>query len=298
MLNRLEMLRIFTVVAEAKSFKESATRLGMSPQKITRIIQELETITGEVLFHRNTRSIQITEYGENFLKQVKTVVNDFDHLFTEKPKESDLAGTVKITVSGTLARRHLMQVMKPFMKKYPEILIDIKATDAISDIVEEKIDIGIRVGLLSKDSRLIAKTIKKIDFKIVGSPALIKKYGVPKSIKDLHEMPTTHIMNGNTGRPWTWNLNGEDFTPANCVFCTNDSEVELDAVLSGVGFSQMGTMLIAPYLKSGKLVEVMKDFSTDSWDLYVYRPQRNPVPKRIRLVFDHIVSTLSKALET
>lgn len=298
MQNRLEMIRIFSVVAEMESFKESATRLGMSPQKITRIIQELELITGEVLFHRNTRSIQITDFGKSFLEKVRGVVNDFDGLFDEqKPKVSDLAGTVRITVSGTFARKFLMPVMKPFLKKHPEILIEILASDAISDIVEEKVDIGIRGGLI-KDSRLIVKTVGMMHFYIVGSPALIKKVGKPKSIKDLHEMPTTHLVNVNTGRTWQWNLNGQDFIPAKPAFATNDPEVELDAVLSGTGFSQMGGPLIEPFLKSGKLIKVMEDFTTDSWNLYVYRPQRNPVPKRVRLVFDHIVESLGNTLET
>lgn len=298
MQNRLEMIRVFSVVAEMESFKESATRLGMSPQKITRIIQELELITGEVLFHRNTRSIQITDFGKIFLEKAKVVVNDFDGLFDEqKPKVSELAGTVRITVSGTFARKYLMPALKPFLKKYPEILIEIISSDALSDIVEEKIDIGIRGGLI-KDSRLIVKTIGMMDFYIVGSPALIKKVGRPKSIKDLHEMPTTHLVNVNNGRPWQWNLNGEDFVPANPAFATNDAEIELDAVLSGIGFSQTGGPLIVPYLKSGKLVKVMEDFTTDSWNLYVYRPQRNPVPKRVRLVFDHIVESLGNTLET
>lgn len=294
MLNRLEMLRIFSVVAESRSFKESATRLGTSPQKITRIIQELERITGEGLFHRNTRSIQITEYGHKFHFKVKKLLGEADQLFIEEsPKTSELAGTVRISVSGSFGRRYLMQMLKPFYKKYPEINLEIMANDLISDVVEEKVDIGIRVGVI-KDSTLIAKKIGSVDFIIVGSPALIKRVGRPKSIEDLHNVPTTRIMNNSTGRPWQWNLNGVDFLPARPAFMSNDPEIELEAIVNGVGFSQVGGPMVRDLIKSGKLVQVMEDFTTDAWNLYVYRPQRTPVPKRIRLVFDHLVEVLSE----
>jgi DNA-binding transcriptional LysR family regulator len=294
MLNRLEMLRIFSVVAESSSFKDAATRMATSPQKITRIIKELERITGEVLFHRNTRSIQITEFGEAFHLKIKNLITEVDDLFIDQgPVIDDLSGKVRITVSKTLAQRHLMTIMKPLLKKYPEIVLDIRATDVLSDLVEEKIDIGIRGGHSLKDAGLIARPVAKLDFKIVGTPELIKRVGKPLSIDDLHLLPCTHLVNHSTGKPWHWNLNEEDFIPANPSFVTNDTEVELNAVLSGLGFSQLGTSIISPYLKSGKLIEVMKDHSTESWTLYVFRPQRSPVPRRVRLVFDHLVSSLS-----
>lgn len=292
MLNRVEMLRIFSVVAEASSFKEAATRLAISPQKVTRIIQELEKITGELLFHRNTRSIQITEFGEKFHHRVKDVVHQVDELFLEEPKQSDLSGKVRITVARSFGRNFLMKIMKPFLRIYPDIVLDIRASDEISDLVNEKIDIGIRAGIL-KDSQFVARAVSKIDFIIVGTPGLIKRVGKPHTIEDLHRLPTTHLMNEKTGRPWEWNLNGIDFSPANPSFITNDSDVEMEAVLSGLGFSQVAGPMVRSYLRNKKLIEVMKDHSTETWTLYVYRPQRSPVPKRVRLVFDHLVESLS-----
>lgn len=293
MLNRLEMLRVFSVVAEASSFKDAAMRLAMSPQKITRIVQELEKITGEVLFHRNTRSIRITEFGEQFHLRVKDVVSNVDDLFNrEDPKLSELSGKVRITVARSLGRNYLVKIMKPLIAKYPEIILDVRATDSISDLVGEKIDIGIRAGIL-KDSHFIARSVATIDFKIVGTPALIKKYGRPKTIEDLNRVPTTQLMNERTGKPWAWNLNGLDFTPERPALITNDTDVELTAIFSGLGFGQTGGPMVRAHLKSGKLVEVLSDHTTDTWTLYVYRPQRSAVPKRVRLVFDHLVKSLS-----
>lgn len=295
MLNRLEVLRVFSTVAESESFKEAATRLAMSPQKITRAIQELEAITGESLFHRNTRSIQITEYGTKFHVEVKEVLASVNQLFAgQDPKVSDYSGTVRITVSHYLGRAYLMEILRPLLLKYPEIKFDILAADTLSDMVEQKIDIGIRGAMKLKNSQLVAKKVGRLGFKILGSPKLIRRLGEPKSIQDLNRLPTIQTINNSTGRPWPWNLNGEDFLPANSVFSSNEATIELQAAYLGVGFAQLGTLVAKPYIERGKLVEVMSDHTTDDWYLYVIRPEQKAVSKRVRLVFDHLVQELSK----
>ena len=295
MLDRLEMLRVFNTVADCESFKEAATRLAMSPQKITRAIQELEKLTGEALFHRNTRSIQITEYGTKFQLEVKGVLGNVDQLFShQNTKVTDYSGTIRITISTYLGRTHLMEMLKPILIKHPEIKFEILATDSLTDLVEQKIDIGIRASGKLKNSQIVAKKIGRLGFKIVGSPKLIKRVGTPQSIQDLHKVPTTHTMNTSNGRVWPWNLDGEDFVPGNPAFAANDQAMELEAALLGIGFSQIGSNLVRSYLEKGKLVEVMADHETDDWYLYVIRPEQKAIPKRVRLVFDHLVEELSK----
>lgn len=295
MLNRLEMLRVFNIVAESESFKEAATRLATSPQKITRAIQELEKIMGESLFHRNTRRVQITEFGSKFHQEVKTVLSDVDGLFTSTdPKVSDYAGIVRITVSNYLGRTYLMEILKPILLKHPEIRFDILSSDTLTDMVEQKVDIAIRTAEKLRNSQIIAKKVGRMSFKVLGAPKLIKRVGAPKTIQDLHHLPTTHTTNVSTGRPWPWNLDGEDFLPGNPAFTANDGEIEIFATINGIGFSQLPMLLAKPHLEKGKLVEVLSDHPTDDWFLYVIRPEQKAIPKRVRLVFDHLVEELSK----
>ncbi|MDP5642799.1 LysR family transcriptional regulator, partial [Pseudomonas aeruginosa] len=107
MLNRMEMVRIFCTAAEAGSFREAATRLGISPQGVTRAIQALETELGESLFHRNTRQVSITAFGQDYAKDARSALDHFDTLFRSHRTEPELSGRVGITAPHAIGRRFL-----------------------------------------------------------------------------------------------------------------------------------------------------------------------------------------------
>lgn len=295
MLNRFEMMRIFCVTAEASSFKEAAARLGVSPQAVTRAVKELEHIVGEPLFYRNTRQIRITEFGEQFAMKARKTVSGIDELFKPSGKlpNEDIAGIVRITAPTTIGRRFLVPILSRIAVQYPQIALDLRLSDTISDVVEEQIDIGIRVGFM-RDSSFVARAAAKITFFAVASPELIARVGEPTSIQALLDLPTVALVDKNSGRRWPWYFTeGQQFTPRATAIVTDDPETELNLVLNGVGFGQIGDCLVQQHLQSGKLVKVLQQHTPPPWDLYVYRPQRRPVPARIRLVYDQILEALS-----
>jgi DNA-binding transcriptional LysR family regulator len=295
MLNRLEMMRIFCTTAESTSFKEAALRLGVSPQAVTRAIKELEQTVGEPLFYRNTRQMRITDFGEHLASRAKDMVSGIDALFApvSDEKDSNLAGTVRITAPVVIGRRFLLPVLSRISAKHPEIVLDLRLSDSITDAIEQQIDIGVRVGFL-RDSSFVARSPAKVPFYSVGSPALIARVGKPKIIDDLLTLPTTGLVDSSSGRCWPWYFSdGHQFTPKATAFITDDAETELDLVLNGVGFAQVPGCLAIPLIKSGKLVTVLDEYMAPPWDLYVYRPQRGPVPPRTRLVYDQLLKTLA-----
>jgi DNA-binding transcriptional LysR family regulator len=294
MLNRLEMMRIFCVTAESNSFKEAAVRLGISPQAVTRAIKQLEQTVGEPLFYRNTRQMRITDFGVQLASRAKDMVSGIDALFTtaNDQQDSSLAGTVRITAPVVIGRRFLLPVLSEIAARHPEIVIDLRLSDAITDAIEQQIDIGVRVGFL-RDSSFVARSPAKVSFFSVGAPSLIARVGKPKSIDDLLDMPTTGLVDSSTGRCWPWYFSdGHQFTPKATAFITDDAETELDLVLNGIGFAQVPGCLAIPLIHSGRLVTVLGEHQAPPWDLYVYRPQRGPVPTRTRLVYDRLLQTL------
>jgi DNA-binding transcriptional LysR family regulator len=289
------MLRLFCAAADASSFKEAATRLGSSPQAITRAIKDLEDLVGELLFHRNTRGIQITEFGARFAAHARESVTQVDSLFhrTNRLHEKDLAGAVRITANSTIGRRFLLKSLLPMAAQHPEIKLELSLSDLVADVVDEKIDIGVRIGFLG-DSRFVARSVAKVSFFVVGTPELAATRGKPTSLQDLSNVPTTVLMDRNTGRAWPWYFaGGQQMSPAAAALTTDDPEVECDAVLAGVGYGQIPSYLAVPHIRSGRLITVLDEYNPAPWDLYVYRPQRGPVPARIRLIFDGIVEALS-----
>jgi len=295
MLNRLEMMRIFCAAAEATSFKEAATRLGISPQAVTRAVKELEHTVGEPLFYRNTRQMRITDFGEHLAHRARDAVSGVDELFkhSDKQPENEIAGIVRITAPTVIGRRYLLPVLSNITQQHPHITLDLRLSDMLTDVVEQQIDIGIRVGFL-RDSSFVARATSKVSFYVVGTPELIARVGTPQQIQDLLELPTIALVDQSSGRYWPWYFDdGHQFSPRNKAFITDDAETEFESVLNGLGFGQIADRLAEPHIRSGKLVRVLAEHTPPPWDLYVYRPQRGPVPSRIRIVYDHILEAFS-----
>jgi len=292
MLNRLEMMRIFCVTAEATSFKDAAAKLGVSPQAVTRAIKELEITLGEPLFYRNTRQMRITDFGEDLAHRARDKINDIDTLFkrSEQQPDNEMAGIVRITAPTIIGRHFLIPTLSRIAIQYPNINLDLRLADTITDVIEQQIDIGVRVGFL-RDSGFVARAAAKIGFYSVGSPELISRVGKPESIQELLDKPTISLVDKTSGKRWPWyNADGQQFTTRASAFVTDDPETELSLVMNGIGFGQIADCVALPHINSGKLVCILEEQRPPPWDLYVYRPQRGPVPARIRMVYDELIS--------
>ena len=288
MLDRLDALKVFCVAAEHSTFKDAATKLNVSPQVVTRCIRELETEFGEILFVRSTRNINITAFGKQFYEKAKRALAVVDEAFV-KENEDSLA--VRITAPPALSCRIIMPALGAVLNEYPDIRIDLRLSNNIADVVAEGIDIGIRGGTHISDSRFIAREVADIDHVIVAVPHLIEKYGIPNNLDELSLMPTVGYFSPDRNKVWPWFFaNDVNLELKNCMFMTDDSETELNAVLHGFGFGQIAYNMAAPYLKNGQLIEVLPEYMLKgTWKLFIYRPQSGPVPKRVRVIYDKLI---------
>ena len=293
MLNRMEMVRIFCTAAEAGSFREAATRLGISPQGVTRAIQALETELGESLFHRSTRQVSITAFGQDYAKDARSALEHFDTLFRSHRMEPELSGRVGITAPHAIGRRFLIPFLQPLAAAHPDLQFDLRLEDQMTDAVEAHIDIGIRVGVI-RDRRYVARALAPVPFYVVASPALIEQKTIPRSLDALAQLPLSVLIDQKNGRPWPWLFaDGQTFTPRQPALICDDPDTELEATLAGMCFGQIPGYLAEPHLRSGKLVSVLADLAPAPWDLFIYRPQQGPVSKRVRLVYDHLKQAFS-----
>ena len=287
----MELLRIFRVAAESSSFRDAAARLGTSPQGVTRAIQQLEQHYGEVLFHRSTRQVRITAFGEGLLDRVRPALEQFEDLWRTpgSDQQASLSGTVRITAPHSLGTRAVLPALERVAERHPGITLDVRLSDRISNTVDEGIDVGIRVGFM-RDSRFVARKAADMRLPIVAAPRLIKKVGVPAKIDALSSLPVTVALDINTGRPWPWHFKaGRQWTPTAPTLVADNADMEMGAALAGIAFAQLADYMAAPYIASGKLVRVLESEEPPAWGLYVYRPQRGPIPGRVRAVFDEML---------
>jgi DNA-binding transcriptional LysR family regulator len=294
MLNRMEMLRVFLVAVEAPSFREAANRLGTSPQKVTRAIQELERMFAEPLFHRSTRQAHVTAFGAQIAQEARETLNQFDRLFASHARQQSVgvSGRVGITAPHAIGKLYLAGFLKPLMQHNPGLQIELSLDDELTDAVASRIDIGLRIGVV-RDRRYIARVVGQVPLKVVAAPSLIAASGLPSSLEDLQRLPLSVLIDRNNGRPWPWFFaNGQTYLPPSPAFCCDDPETELEFVLAGLAFGQMPHYLAERHLNNGTLVEVLPELTPPTIDLIIYRTQSGPVPPRVRLVYDHLKKCL------
>jgi DNA-binding transcriptional LysR family regulator len=295
-MNHLEILRIFGVAAVSESFRQAARQLGVSPQAVTRAVAQLETTLGEPLFHRTSRQIRLTAFGEQLVTQAANAVASVDAVFqrVHGAAHSTAAGVVRIAVPGSLGRRCVIEALAPTLLANPGLLLDVRVSDQLADAVDDKIDVGVRIGRM-KDSSFIAKRATALPFFVAAAPALIQRTFEPTTIEDLLYLPISALIDRNTGRAWPWVFKAHrQLQPISTAFVTDDPESECSAVVAGLAFGQLAAHLALPWMRQGRLVTVLNHLEPDPWPVVVYRPRRAPTPLRVRRVFDALVSALGE----
>ncbi|WP_221796628.1 LysR family transcriptional regulator [Oceanobacter mangrovi] len=287
----IEKLKIFCVCAESTSFREAAIKLNTSPQSVTRAIRDLETSFSEILFVRSTRNIRITQFGEHIYQKAKPAISEISSLL-EGVSDQDIP--IRIAAPSLICSHFIMPMLPRLHQQDSRLRFEFQLSDTVSDVVDDRIDIGIRLGPQIRDGRFIARSIGKLRFSIVATPALIERCGKPEHLIELDQFPIVALQDTHSARLWPWRFaHNHSYTPASPLVVCNDAEAELQAVLNGMGFGRIPSCLADPLIADGKLVAVLEDFAADRpWDVFIYRPQRGPVSRRVRLVYDFMIEEL------
>ena len=294
MLDKFEALKYFCIAAETLQFRETAIRMSVSPQVVTRIIAELESELGSLLFLRNTRNMQLTKFGERFLPKAQQFLSEGEILFAQaKQKQNEMSGIVRITAPKLPENDAILIALIEKCVAYPKLRIDWRVGSAKLHSIENQIDIGIRIGLAPEPSMIIRKIIDMQD-KLVISPKLLAELGNPVDLNDLQKrFPVSNLIDVDTGRSWGWPINENlHLFPKKVRFVTDDAYSELNATLSGLVCSLMADYLCNKYIASGNLVELFPEIPRKSWQMYLYRPQQTITAPHVLQVFDWLTTIL------
>lgn len=292
-MDRLKALKYFCTAAETLQFRETALRMSVSPQVVTRIIAELEDSLGEALFVRNTRNIQLTDFGMNFLPRAQQLLHESEMLFSTRAAQEDMRGMVRITLPKLTHNATILSKLLARCEDYPELVIDWRVDTARLDSVTHQIDMGVRIGP-QPDDMVIARKICDYTDRIVAAPALLARYGVPKSLEELLDrFPVSSLINVGTNRSWGWPFRGGlHVFPKRARLVTDDNENELAAALAGYLCTYIPDELCHAHLASGALVELFPEIPRTPWQMYLYRPQRTVTSPRVLAVFDWMTEIL------
>jgi DNA-binding transcriptional LysR family regulator len=288
-MDKLNGITVFVQVAESRSFVATGRALGVSASAVGKSIARMEQKLGARLFHRNTRSINLTAEGAMFLERCRRILNELEaaeqELFmtTESPKG-------RLRVSMPQVGNVMFVQLARFMEHFPEIQLDLEFTDRLVDVIEEGFDAVIRTGVLN-DSRLMARRLGDFAFHIIGAPAYFERFGVPGSVEQLSEHHCLHYKLAFSGKLERWpfrdvGVSSEPKIPVTMV--CNNIEMLIHAARMGQGLACVPEFAVRQDLKAGRLQSIMAPQLERTLQMQVVWPSSRFLTPKLRAFIDFI----------
>ncbi|MET4733142.1 DNA-binding transcriptional LysR family regulator [Thalassospira sp. MBR-102] len=291
-MDRFQAMRIFVRVVEAQSFAAAARELGSSPPAVTRAVAFLEDITGARLLTRTTRSVSLTEPGAHYYDDCKRLLGDLEE--AEAAAGGAYArpsGTLTITAPVLFGQMYVFPVMTEFLDQYPEMRGRVLLFDRIVNIVEEGIDLALRIGHMADTSMSAIKvgTVRRI---ICGSPDYFDRHGRPQVPADIG----MHRVVASTGSsaPLDWQFGGDQKTSlsVSARLQTNSIEAARKAAIDGWGLVRLLSYQAIPSIEAGSLEVVLRDYEPEPIPIHIVHPEGRHAPAKVRAFIDLAVDRL------
>ncbi|MEM9783779.1 MAG: LysR substrate-binding domain-containing protein [Pseudomonadota bacterium] len=295
-MDRLREMQVMLAVADAPSFAVAGRRLGLSPAAVTRAVAGVEERLGVRLVSRTTRSMRLTEAGLRFTEGARRALEAVETAeLTAMGETAEPRGHLSITASTSFGRVHVGPILAEFLVRNPGMTASILAVDRVVNLVEEGIDVGVRIGRLP-DSRLIARRVGETRRVLVAAPDYLARAGTPLRPEDLsdhalivHEGMMGGVTAATGGRG---SLRGIAITPRLVV---NDVFTTLSLVEAGHGIAPAFCYMVADALMTGRLVEVLAD-DTDVQPVHLVHPETRLISPAVRAFLDVAAPLLKSRL--
>ncbi|MDO3666440.1 LysR family transcriptional regulator [Acinetobacter higginsii] len=287
-----EDFQFFIRVADLGSISKAAQDANISVSVASQKLQRLEQNLQLRLFHRTTRKLTLTDEGRVLLEHGRHWIADFIHLQESlKLKDRPLTGTLRITTSATFGTKVLMPVIAEFALLHPELKIHLDLNDQNIDLIQQGMDLAIRIGQL-KSSSLVAKRLSTNQRLLCASPAYLQQYGVPTTLSDLklHRCILQQHGHGLTDQWHLINAEGQvEQVHVEGYFATNSGEGVRQAALAGLGISNHSIWHVAEDLASGRLVQVLPDYPIETTAIYAVFPHRELIAPKVQRFLDYLI---------
>jgi DNA-binding transcriptional LysR family regulator len=278
----------FTRVVELESYTKAARRLGISKSMVSRRVARLEGKLGTRLLVRSTRGLTPTEAGRTFAARAARSLAELQEAETEvKEGEREPSGVLRIAAPLSFGITHLGPALAEFAQQYPRIGIDVCFSDRYVDLVEDRFDAAIRIGVL-KDSSLIGRKLSPIRALAAASPAYLAGHGRPTTPRDLLQHRCLSYSGVAAQEQWRFRMGGRWLAiKPQGSFRADNGEVLRETAAAGLGVTALPSFILSPALESGALEPILTDFALPERGLYVLR-HGGPPPLRVRLLIDFL----------
>ena len=294
-MDRLHLMNVFVAVAEEQGFSAAARRLEISPPAVTRAISALELRLGVKLLTRTTRYVRVTDAGHNYLQDARRIIAEVD---AADESASGLHGTptgeLVITAPAMYGRLCVAPVVVEYLQRYAQVSVSTVFLDRVVNLVEEGLDIGIRIGDLP-DSSLRAIKVGHVQRVVCASPDYLSTAGVLEHPEDLanHQIIATKAGNNKL----TWSFLEDDLIRSyklKARFMSNTNDTAIEAALAGFGVTRLLSYQVDTQVNAGKLVPVLTEYATAPLPVHIVHQQGRDVPAKVRAFIDLAVEMLRK----
>jgi DNA-binding transcriptional LysR family regulator len=290
MKDRLNGMRVFAQVVEAKSFSAAADKLGMSKSLASRHVSALERSLSVKLLNRSTRRLSLTEAGALFYEHCARIVQEAELAESRLTRtQSEPAGLVKVTAVPAFAVRHVLPALTEFYQKYPKIQVKLFCSNRALDLGDEGFDLGIRVSF-SPAPNLVARKLAANRSVLCASPAYLKRHGAPRRIEDLRKHECVLFPAIAPKGVWALRRGRRKYSVQVAgVLETDEMDVVRAAVVAGLGISFLPVYMVGDALQQGQLVPLLRQFQIvpESAIYLVYLPNRT-LSSRVRALIDFL----------
>jgi LysR family transcriptional regulator, regulator for bpeEF and oprC len=288
-MDRLDVLQLFVRVVEAGSLTKAAGALGIGQPTVSKQIALLEERLGAQLLNRTARGLSLTAAGQDYYESALRLLADFEEADARIGHgQSAPAGLVRVASSAGLGRMYVVPKLPEFFARYPEVSIDIDVTERFISLVEDGIDLALRIGHLS-DSTMVARRIGSMSVATVATPAYLERFGEPKTPADLARHDCIGFVHRGTLIDWGFNGPAGPITiEPKGKFRSNDAEHLRAAVLSGIGIGHHAAWLYGAELASGAITPLLAEYAPHPFPIHAVSPAGRRIPSRVRVFIDFL----------
>ena len=290
-MDKLDAMRIFVRVVESGSFSQAARDLNVSQPTVSKQLAALEARLGTQLLARNSRTLAVTPAGQDYYEAVLRVLQDIDAI-EEKIVEGQSApsGLVRVTLSPALGRMFVIPRLLDFRERFPDVAIEMEVSSRQVDLIEEGIDVAIRIGRLS-DSALVARHIGDMQMITLASAGYLARHGTPRTLDELRtHQRIAYVYQGDIVG-WGFHVDGRPVTvDGGGAFRTNDAEHVRGAVLAGLGIAHHASWLFTDVLASGEVVRILAEHAPPPFPINAVTVAGRRMPSRVREFIDFLAA--------
>jgi DNA-binding transcriptional LysR family regulator len=291
-MDRIDAMQAFVAVADLQGFAPAARKLRLSPPAVTRLIAALEERLGARLLQRTTRSVTLTDAGRRYLERARRILADVEEAeLAAEGERTRPSGRLVVSAPAGFGRLHVSPVVAAYLQRYDDVSAELRLEDRIVNLVEDGIDLAVRIGILA-DSSLVARHVGEMRRIVVASPAYLKRHGEVKKPAEIAGQQTIQFGGTSEAGEWRFVEAGQEVrlhvTPR---FSSNGADAAIHYAEQGGGLTRVLAYQAADALRRGALKVVLQKFEQPPLPIHIVYPTSRLLSAKVRAFIDLVTET-------